>query len=299
MTTLSTDAKPERLPVPMSGARSGIERFHPLDALCESKVLCVGLSLIAFWAIVALLAPFIAPYPPNAQHVTALVNPFPSADHWLGADPLRRDIFSRIVWGARPVLTVAPLALACSYIVGVTIGMSAGFYGGWVDEILSRVIDLLLSFPKIVLYVVLIASLGPSALNIVMAVILISSPGIGRLVRGLTLDLKTRDFVAAARTRGERGPYIMLVEILPNARAPLIVDFCMRMGYTIIAIGALGFLGLGLPPPDPDWGGMVREATPMLIVYPHMALFPSVAIISLVMGFNLVADGLQERVHGR
>jgi len=265
-----------------------------LRSATESKALMIGLALILIWVIVATFAPWIAPYRPNAQHMTAATNLLPSADHWLGADPLRRDILSRIIWGARRVLTIAPIALVVSYAIGISIGLLAGYYGGWVDEVCSRLIDVLLSFPKIVLYVVLLTSLGPSAINIVVAVILISSPGIGRLVRGLTLELRTRDFVAAARTRGENGIYIMLIEILPNARGALIVDFCMRMGYTIIAIGVLGFLGLGLPPPHPDWGGMVREGTPMMVAFPHMSLIPAFAIITLVMGFNLVADGLQE-----
>jgi peptide/nickel transport system permease protein len=277
------------LPAPVEHGR--LRRM--IRATSESRILMVGLALILFWITVALLAPWLAPYPPNAQHMTA-ANLIPSGDHLLGADTLRRDILSRIIWGARPVLAIAPLALLVSYVIGVSIGLSAGYFGGWVDEILSRAIDVLLSFPKIVLYVVLITSLGPSALNIVLAVILISSPGIARIVRGLTLELRTRDFVAAARTRGENAFYIMFVEILPNARGALIVDFCMRMGYTIIAIGVLGFLGLGLPPPDPDWGGMVREGTPMMVAFPHMSLFPAIAIITLVMGFNLVADGLQE-----
>lgn len=288
---MSADLSPGLAPV---GGLAGAFRRLGLQRLRRSPTLCIGLAIIAFWALVALLAPLIAPADPNTQYMSAVGHALPSKAHWLGADQLRRDIFARIVWGARPVLVIAPLALICSYAVGIAAGMTAGYFGGWIDEILSRAIDVLLSFPKIVLYVVLIASLGPSAFNIMLAVIFISSPGIARLVRGITLDLRTRDFVAAARTRGESALFIMLVEILPNARAPLVVDFCMRMGYTIIAIGVLGFLGLGLPPPNPDWGGMVREATPLLIVYPHMALFPAAAIITLVMGFNLVADGLQE-----
>lgn len=266
--------------------------------LPRSTALRVGLALILFWALVALLAPLIAPYAPNAQHMTAARNLFPSAQHWLGADQLRRDILSRVIWGARPVLTLAPAALLAAYAIGISAGLAAGYFGGWVDDVVSRAADVLLAFPKIVLYVVLISSLGPSALNVVIAVVVVSSPGICRLVRGMTLDLLRRDFVDAARTRGETAAFIMFVEILPNARGPLLVDFCMRMGYTIIAIGVLGFLGLGLPPPNPDWGGMVREATPMLVVYPHMALVPAFAITSLVMGFNLVADGLQDLADG-
>lgn len=290
--------------LPLAGAKpiapaDTAARGRPWRRFWRSKVLCAGIAIIVFWAMAALLAPLLAPSDPNAQHMSAVTNPFPSAAHWLGADLLRRDILSRVLWGARPVLVLAPAALACSYLVGITCGLFAGYFGGWIDELVSRIIDVLLSFPKIVLYVVLVASLGPSPLNIVLAVILISSPGIARLVRALTLEIRTRDFVAGARTRGETAVFVMLVEILPNARAPLIVDFCMRMGYTIIAIGSLGFLGLGLRPPDPDWGGMVREATPLLTVYPHMALFPAAAILSLVLGFNLVADGLQELGDGR
>lgn len=265
----------------------------PLHWIARSPVALVGLALIISWAIAAAFAPLIAPYPPNAQHMTA-IEMVPSTHHWLGADALKRDILSRILWGARPVLTLAPLSLAAAYSIGIALGLTAGYFGGWVDDLISRTVDILLSFPKIVIYVVLIATVGPSLVNIVAAVTLASGPGIARLTRGLTLDVRTNDYVAAARTRGENAFYIMFAEILPNIRGPLIVDACMRMGYTIIAIGVLGFLGLGLPPPDPDWGGMVREGTPALIAFPHMALFPCFAIITLVLGFNLLADGLQE-----
>jgi len=224
----------------------------------------------------------------------SLTDPTPSLTHWFGSDALHRDMLSRIIWGARPVLVIAPLSLLCSYVIGITLGMVAAYYGGWIDSVLTRVIDLMLSFPKIVLYVVLIASVGPSAMNIVIAVILVSSPGIARLVRGLTYDLKTSDYVAAARIRGESDLYILAIELLPNERGPLFVDFCTRMGYTVISIGVLGFLGLGLPPPHPDWGGMVRDGTTLLTVLPHIALIPAFAISSLIMGFNLLADGLQE-----
>jgi peptide/nickel transport system permease protein len=266
---------------------------RPFRRIVRSPVALAGLALILAWVVLAGLAPVIAPYPPNAQHRTA-IDTLPSMHHWLGADALKRDILSRIVWGARPVLTLAPLALVCAYAAGIALGLAAGYFGRWIDDVISRAVDILLSFPKIVVYVVLIAAVGPSKMNIVVAVILVAAPGIARLTRGLTLEVKTNDYVAAAATRGESALYIMYAEILPNVRGPLIVDACMRMGYTIIAIGVLGFLGLGLPPPDPDWGGMVREAAPMLIAFPHMALFPCFAIISLVLGFNLLADGLQE-----
>jgi peptide/nickel transport system permease protein len=160
--------------------------------------------------------------------------------------------------------------------------------------VINRVSDIILSFPAIVLYIIVIMRFGPSALNIILAVIFIASPQIMRIVRGMTLELREREYVAAAKMRGESALYIMFVEILPNARGPLIVDACLRMGYTTIAIGVLGFLGLGLPPPDPDWGGMVKDSYALMSIYPHMSLFPAAAITSLVVGFSLLADGMRE-----
>jgi peptide/nickel transport system permease protein len=179
-------------------------------------------------------------------------------------------------------------------LVGITIGMLAGYYGGWIDLLISRISDILLAFPVVVLYVILIANIGPSILNIVIATTIASAPGIGRITRSLVLGLKQQEYIAAAKLRGENALYIMVVELLPNCRGMLIVDACLRIGYTIITIGILGFLGLGLPPPNPDWGGMVKESTTVLNVWPLMSLFPAFAIVSLVLGFNLLADGLRE-----
>jgi peptide/nickel transport system permease protein len=265
-----------------------------LRRLPSSRVALVGLALILIWIAAALLAPYLGLPDPNAQDFTALLNPRPSAKHLLGTDKLGRDVLARLVWGARVVLSVAPLAVLCAYLVGCTLGLVAGYSGGWIDALVSRASDIILSFPVIVLYVILIANIGPSALNIIVAVVLASAPGVGRIVRGLVLELRSHDFIAAAQLRRETSLYIMLVELLPNCRGPLITDFCLRLGYTTITIGILGFLGLGLPPPNPDWGGMVQEATAMITVYPHMSLFPSLAIVTLVLGFNLLADGLRE-----
>lgn len=262
--------------------------------LPTSRVAMIGLAVILFWVVLAVLAPLLGLAPPNAQDYAAIAEPKPSEAHWLGVDPLGRDMLSRLIWGARTVLTVAPIAVVAAYLVGCTLGLLAGYYGGLLDTLISRLSDVILAFPVIVLYVILIANIGPSMLNIVVAVVLASAPGIGRIVRGLTLELKEQDFVAAAQLRRETGLYVMVVELLPNCRGPLITDFCLRLGYTTITIGILGFLGLGLPPPDPDWGGMVQQATAMITVWPHMALFPCFAIVSLVLGFNLLADGLRE-----
>jgi peptide/nickel transport system permease protein len=265
-----------------------------LSLLRESPVGIVGAFLVLFWIVMALFAPLLAPYDPNESDYTALLDPTPSGLHWLGTDHQGRDILSRIIWGSRTVLTVAPIAVFSAYVVGSMMGLLAGYYRGWVDNLLIRISDIILSFPVIILYMIIIAVFGPSALNIILAVTFIASPQIARIVRGLTLELREQDFVAAAKMRGENPLYIMLVEILPNARGPLIVDACLRMGYTTITIGVLGFLGLGLPPPDPDWGGMIKDSYGMVSIYPHMPLIPCVAISSLVLGFNLLADGLRE-----
>ena len=278
--------------------RTGWARFfYAIGLLRESPAAMIGVGLIALWAFVAIFADFITVYDPNANDYGALLRqPFSGDGHWLGTDQSGRDVWSRLAYGARSTLVVAAIAMFCAYLVGISMGLLAGYYGGLVDSVISRVSDLILSFPLIVLYVVIITVFGASALNIVIAVTLSASPGIGRIVRGLTLDLRNLEYVSAAQIRGEKSFYIMVVELLPNARGPLIVSACLRMGYTVIAIGILGFLGLGLPPPDPDWGGMVSAARTMVTVegFAYLALIPSIAVSSLVVGFNLLADGLRD-----
>ena len=262
--------------------------------LTESPPALIGVIVIAFWVAAAALAPLIAPYPPNANNLAALAHPGPSAAHWLGTDQLGRDILSRILWGARTVLTVAPLAVLGAAMLGSFLGLAAGYFRGVVDLVIARACDVVLSFPVIILYMIILAHFGSSALNIIGVLTLTKAPIIARIVRGLTIELRERAYVAAAQMRGESSLYIMLAEILPNARGPLIVDMCLRTGYNVVIIGVLGFLGIGLPPPDPDWGGMVKDTYGMMSVWPHMALFPCAAISSLVIGFNLLAVGLRE-----
>jgi peptide/nickel transport system permease protein len=274
--------------------------IHIISALAYlqgSWVGMIGLGILLGWILVALGAPWLAPFPPNATLL-----PFAppgtvfegSKTFLLGTDHLGRDILSRILYGARTVLVYAPLATGCAYVVGILMGLMAGYKRGWVDALLSRVSDIVLSFPVLVLYVLIIATVGASAVNIVLAITFASTPGIMRIVRGLALDLRQRDYVAAAQIRGESTLRIMLVEILPNALGPLSVDACLRLGYVTITIGVLGFLGLGLPPPTPDWGSMINETRTMAQVFPWMALFPCLAISSLVLGLNLLADGLRD-----
>ncbi|MEX1034820.1 MAG: ABC transporter permease [Sneathiella sp.] len=271
--------------------------FKSIGLLRESPVAIFGLSLILFWVILAILAPVLPLYDPNE-----LLEPFkfPLSEakdgglYWLGTDHKGRDILSRVIFGAQQVLVWATTATVVAYIVGMLMGVVAGYLGGWYDEVISFISNILLSFPVIVLYIIIITYLGATGFNIVLAVTFASAPGIMRIVRGLVLDLRTRDYIFAAQTRGESSMYIMLVELLPNARGPLIVDACLRLGYTTITIAMLGYLGLGLPPPDPDWGKMIAETQPLGSFAGHMAVVPAVAISSLVLGFNLLADGLRE-----
>ena len=280
-------------PAPVAATAQGVRSFR------LSTAGYVGFAIILSWAILALLAPVLPLLPPNASDLAALADPRPSAAHWLGVDLSGRDILSRTIWGARTVLTVAPIAVAGATIVGAVLGLFAGYYRGVPDAVLSRVSDIILSFPVIILYMIILTKFGASAFNIIAVITVTKAPIIYRLVRAATLELREREYVAAAQMRGESALYIMLVEILPNARGPIVVDVCLRLGYTTIAIGALGFLGIGLPPPMPDWGGMVRETYGMISVYPHMAILPCIAISSLVVGFNLIAVGLRRRVrHG-
>ncbi|MGH7263467.1 MAG: ABC transporter permease, partial [Candidatus Rokuibacteriota bacterium] len=237
-------------------------------------------------------APVIAPYSPTAL-VGKVAEP-PSARHWLGTDEIGRDILSRVMWGSQTILVLAPTAVAVALVVGGLMGLVAGYRGGLVDELIMRVSDIILAFPVLLLYMIIIAAVGPSAFNIVFAVTFASSPAIARITRSLVLELRSREFIAAARLRGESAWHIMLVEILPNAKGPLIVDACIRVGYVAFTIGTLGFLGLGLRPPTPDWGGMVNAARNWILLAPWVAAFPALAISSLVVGINLFADGLRE-----
>lgn len=258
------------------------------------RLVAIGGGILAFWALVAALAPWLAPYSPSAIDFAAAADPRPSARHWLGTDMVGRDLLSRLIWGARTTFIVVPLALGAAFAVGIAAGATAGYRGGWIDALVSRASDVMLAFPALILYVILITSFGPSVTNIVIAVTLAYAPGVARLARGQVMALRSMDYVRAAEARGEPAWSIVLIEILPNASGPLLVDLALRAGYTVILVGTLGFLGLGLPPPTPDWGGMVVDGAAMIGVHWHMAVFPSIAISSVVVACNLLADGLRE-----
>jgi len=281
--------------------------WNGLAILFASKTAVVGLIIVLFWVTAAICAPLLTPYSPTAQDYRAQ-NSGPSAAHILGTDDLGRDIWSRLLYGARIVLIMLPVGehvwlplgtaiwgVLLGLLVGCTLGLVAGYLGGWIDEVVMRVLDAMMAFPVILLYMIIIAAVGASATNVVLAIAIVGTPGIARLVRGLTLDIRTRDYIRAAEIRGERKLYIMFVEILPNARGPIVIDAMLRVGYAIFAMGTLGFLGLGLPPPSPDWGSMVASGRRYILAgSPWAALWPSLAIASLVVGLNLLADGLRE-----
>lgn len=309
--TTATPAAPVR--------QSGLRRLvRSVGLLRESRVGMIGAFLVLFWILLALLAPVLPLQDPLAQsRGMQLTDPLTIGTnglfHWLGTDDKGRDILSRLVWGSRLVLFWATLATIVAYVVGMLLGVIAGYRGGWWDEAISFLGNVLLSFPLMVLYLVILSNFGPTSdlgrylattfglspivvagIIIIVAVTFGTAPQVARIVRGLVLDLKTRDYIAAAEVRGERPLYIMLVELLPNARGPLIVDACLRLGYVTITIALLGFLALGLPPPDPDWGKMIAEARQWGSNGMNAMLWPAFAISSLVLGLNLLADGLRE-----
>lgn len=277
------------------GPRSGFWKraWESMAVITKSRVAVIGLLVVIFWVFVAIFAPVIAPHDPLAQDSSA-INQGPSRQYLLGTDALGRDIFSRLAYGSRMILTLAPISVFCSVLVGATLGLVGGYFGGLIDEVVMRVLDAIMAFPTILLYLIIISAIGPSALNVVIAITFVGAPGVARLVRSLTLDIRTRDYIRAAETRGESPFYIMFLEILPNARGPIIIDSMLRVGYAIFSIGTLGFLGLGLPPPTPDWGGMISEARKSIWSNPLGVLWPAVAISSLVVALNLFADGLRE-----
>jgi peptide/nickel transport system permease protein len=351
--------------------------------LFDSTVGMIGFALVMFWVFTAI---FVGVFGLIATHdpltaVSGLKNkepgiPMPNATemvvgahYLLGGDNLARDVFSRMVHGSWIVVQIAPLATLFSFMMGITLGLPAGYYGGRLDTALSFIANLILAFPVILLFYLLVTpeivqtgipsymatvlflfpilfvgillhsryrtrgsavwlTLAPvlaamfwiyfSLINqqgtpitflpggldlfdvpsgilvVFVSVVFVNAPTVFRIVRGLTMDIKTRDYVAAAQTRGESIWYIMLWEILPNARGPLIVDFCLRIGYTTILLGTLGFFGLGLPPDSPDWGSTINAGRQLLSIFPHPAIVPAMALLSLVLGLNLLADGLRE-----
>ncbi|RWN52415.1 ABC transporter permease [Mesorhizobium sp.] len=344
------------------------KRLGLYGQLFDSSVGIVGVGICLFWLFTAIFASTVSPFNPLVQipimkdALPGAVEPQSGLVYLFGGDKLARDVFSRMVYGSQIVLIIAPAATGFALMVGITLGLPAGYYGGRIDTVLSFLANLVLAFPVILLFYLLVTPgimetpipyamaglffmfpiiffsvlfwtrykkrpdrlyillgltliiggwvyaglvfdadpfriihIDPNQLNIFVAVVFASSPGVFRIVRGLVMDIKTRDYVAAAQTRGESPWYIMLWEILPNARGPLIVDACLRIGYTTILLGTLGYFGLGLAPESPDWGTAIKDASRLLRSFIHPALPPTIALMSFVLGLNLLADSLREQ----
>lgn len=280
----------------MKAAARARRRARLRDSLAvvfASKTAVVGLIIVLLWVLVAVFAPFVTQFGPLEQDYLT-INQGPSGAHILGTDHMGRDVWSRLAYGARTILTLGPLSVMVAFVVGILLGLPAGYYGGWIDETVMRILDSIMAFPTILLYMIIISAVGASPFNVVVAIAIGGAPGIARLVRALTMDIRTREYVSAAKLRGDKDIEIMLREILPNCRGPLIVDFLLRMGYAAFYIGTLGFLGLGLPPPTPDWGGMVQEGHSRMFSNVWPVLSATASIVTLVIGLNLFADGLRE-----
>ncbi|WP_226003420.1 nickel transporter permease [Paenibacillus sp. BJ-4] len=262
-------------------------------AFQHNKMAFVGLSIIVFFIIIALIAPWIAPFDYKEQNLVSRLQS-PSAEHWFGTDDLGRDLLSRTLYGARISLWVGFLSVIGSMIVGTALGLIAGFYGKWADMIISRLFDILLAFPGILLAIAIVAILGPSLENALYAIAIVNVPTYGRLVRSKVLSVKTEEYITSARALGANNARIILRYILPNSLTPIIVQGTLGIGTAIIEAAALGFLGLGAQPPEPEWGKMLSDSRQYIQNAPWTVIFPGISIMLTVLGFNLMGDGLRD-----
>ena len=289
MTTAPTP--PVALP---AGGEARLARRETLGQLARSKTFVVGVVLVAWWVFWSIVGSRLTPQDPLAISDAILVGP--GADHWFGTDQLGRDVLSRVLGGASDTMKVAPLATLLGIAGGTIVGLVTGYFRGWVDETISRVIDAVLALPLIVLAVTAIAALGSSNITLIIVIGVVFTPIVARTVRAAVLGERALDYVAAARLRGERAPFVMFAEILPNIAGPIIVEATVRLGYAIFAVAGLTFLGFGVQPPSPDWSLQISDNYTLLNAgtYEWTVLFPSLAIATLIVGVNLIADGLQQ-----
>lgn len=262
-------------------------------AFQHNKMAFVGLSIIVFFVIIALIALWVAPFDYKEQNLVSRLQP-PSAKHWFGTDDLGRDLLSRTLYGARISLWVGFLSVIGSMIVGTALGLIAGFYGKWADMIISRLFDILLAFPGILLAIAIVAILGPSLENALYAIAIVNVPTYGRLVRSKVLSVKAEEYITSARALGANNARIILRYILPNSLTPIIVQGTLGIGTAIIEAAALGFLGLGAQPPEPEWGKMLSDSRQYIQNAPWTVIFPGISIMLTVLGFNLMGDGLRD-----
>lgn len=276
------------------GSPGGAYRWRDaLRRLLRHRSAMVGLAVTLLLAFVAALAPVIAPHDPLAQNLRQALTP-PSATHWMGTDEFGRDIFSRILYGAGISLKVGLLVVLVSGTIGVLLGLLAGYYGGWVDAVISRAIEILLAFPGLLLAIGIVTVLGPSLVNALLAISIANIPRYARVTRGVVLAEKQRDYVAATRALGSGDTRLLLRHVLPNILAPVIVLASLGVATAILTAASLSFLGLGAQPPEPEWGAMLSTGRSYIRRAWWITVFPGLAIMITVLAFNLFGDGLRD-----
>ena len=259
----------------------------------KSKVAVVGAVIVIFFIILALFGPLVTKEGINEQVMTDRLQP-PSSEYWFGTDDFGRDIFSRIIHGARISLSVGFFSVVGSIVVGSFLGIIAGYYGRWIDTIISRIFDIMLAFPSILLAIAIVSVLGPSLRNALIAIAIINVPNFGRLIRSKVLSIKEDEYITAAKAIGMKDFRILFSHILPNSMAPVIVQGTLAIATAILEAAALGFLGLGAEAPYPEWGKMLADSKDYLQNAPWTMIFPGLAIMLTVLGFNLMGDGLRD-----
>jgi peptide/nickel transport system permease protein len=265
---------------------------HSLGRIFRSGAFLIGLFIVAFWIGCAIFGRALVPYDPFADDMLNSLMP-PDSQHWFGTDQLGRDVFSRVIAGARDILTIAPVATLISTVLGTALGLVMGYFGGWVDEILSRLVDAVLALPAVIVALLALTALGTSNITVLFVIGFSYSPIIARTVRSSVIAERNLDYVAAAELRRENRLYTMFVEILPNVIGPILVEFTVRLGYSIFTVATLSFIGFGIQPPSPDWGLSIASNYGLIGGgYWWTVVFDSVAIASLVIGVNLMADGI-------
>ena len=282
---------PQNLP-PSERIRTPMREF--LRKFKKQKLAMLAGCVVLLLVVLAILAPWIVPYDPENFFDYERLNEGPSMAHWMGVDSLGRDIFSRIMMGARISLAAGFISVALGALVGTLLGLVAGYYEGWWERIVMRLSDVLLAFPGILLAIGIVAVLGSSMANVIIAVAIFSIPAFARLVRGNTLPIKHMTYIEAVKSVGASDATIIFRHIMPGTISPIVVYGTMRIGTSIITAASLSFIGLGAQPPTPEWGAMLNEARADMVLAPHVALFPALAIFVTVLAFNLLGDGLRD-----
>src|SRR5690554_1713890 len=264
----------------------------------RNRMAVLGLIIIVLLILMAVLAPVITPAPPAAQNLRERLQP-PSTEHWFGTDEYGRSVFSRVVYGARVSLLTGTIPVLVAGVIGTLLGLLAGFYRGWLDSVLMRLMDVLLAFPSILLALAIVGTLGPGLTNAVIAVAIVSIPEYARIVRSVVLGAREEEFVQAATALGARSPRKMFKHILPTALGPLSVQASLAVGYAVLSLAGLSFLGLGIQPPAADWGEMLNRGRDFLPDSSWLLVFPGLAISLTVLAFNLVGDGIRDALDPR